>query len=494
MRQRVPVILTAVAGAMAIAAATAGPATASAATASAAAARSAAARRAPAHNPWGKAALLPGAGSLGSTGADGTAVSCSSTGNCTAGGNYFNGSAEQAFVIGERRGHWGKAVPIPGLSALNTGSKDAELDALSCPSAGNCIATGTYFDSAGRTAYVAVQRSGRWSKAEEIPGLAALNLDGDAEPKSVSCASPGNCAVGGSYLDGSDLFQAFVVTLSNWHWADAIEVPGTSTLNAGGMAQLVSLSCRKAGNCSAGGYYKPTSSTTTAFVITEKSGHWGNAVPMPGLAALNVTGQAALVALSCGSAGNCTAGGYYRDAKDHQQAFLATQKNGKWNKAAEARGTGAMNVGGSAQVNAVSCPAAGDCSAGGYYERSSNHLQLFLISEHKGTWGKAIVMPGILSHNKGSSTQIFSLSCSSAGNCSAGGYFENATFREFAFVSTESGGHWGAVIEVPGISVLSAGGDSQVVQLSCPATGHCVGVGDGTGAAHKGEAIDVTRI
>jgi hypothetical protein len=41
--------------------------------------------------------------------------------------------------------------------------------------------------------------------------------------------------------------QAFVVTLSNWHWASATEVPGTATLNAGGSAELAVVSCRKVG-------------------------------------------------------------------------------------------------------------------------------------------------------------------------------------------------------------------------------------------------------
>jgi hypothetical protein len=102
-------------------------------------------------------------------------------------------------------------------------------------------------------------------------------------------------------------------------------------------------------------------------------------------------------------------------------------------------------------------------------------------------------MPGILSHNKGSSTQVYSLSCTSAGNCSAAGYYENAAFREFAFVITESGGRWGSVTEVPGIGSVSPGGDSGVSQLSCPSAGHCVGVGYASSAAHEDQAFYVRR-
>ena len=40
-------------------------------------------------------------------------------------------------------------------------------------------------------------------------------------------------------------------------------------------------------------------------------GSWGQAVEVPGLAALNTGGQANVNSVSCASAGNCAAGGYY---------------------------------------------------------------------------------------------------------------------------------------------------------------------------------------
>lgn len=484
MRQRVLVALMAAAGvAGATMTAVSGPV---------AAGVTAASRRVAATGGWGQAAVLPGTGKLGSGGADGSAVSCPSTGNCTAGGTYFpGGGASQVFVTSERDGRWGSAGGLPGLAALNS-KGDGELNGLSCGSPGNCVATGAYLGSAGLEAYVAVQRDWHWGKAGNIPGLSALNLGGDASARAVSCASPGNCVVGGSYLDSSGETQAFVVTLSNWHWASATEVPGTATLNAGGSAELAVVSCRKAGDCSAAGSYRPNSTTTSGFVVTEKNGHWGNAIQVPGLAPLNAGGSAFPVALSCGSAGNCAAGGSYRDAASHGQAFLVTQSNGHWNKAAEVPGTGALNVGGSAQVTTISCSSAGNCAAGGFYV-TSGPLELFVITQSKSRWGKATVLPGILSHNKGSSAQLYSLSCTSAGNCSAGGYYENAAFREFAFVSTESGGHWGSVTELPGLAGVSPGGDSGVSQVSCPSAGHCVGVGYATSAAHHGQAFYIRR-
>ena len=49
----------------------------------------------------------------------------------------------------------------------------------------------------------------RLGTAEEVPGTAALNRGGNATIASVSCASAGNCNAGGSYTDSSRRVQAF---------------------------------------------------------------------------------------------------------------------------------------------------------------------------------------------------------------------------------------------------------------------------------------------
>ena len=49
-------------------------------------------------------------------------------------------------------------------------------------------------------------------KAEEVPGTAALDTGGGAQLDSLSCASAGNCSAGGYYLDSSHHQQVFVVS------------------------------------------------------------------------------------------------------------------------------------------------------------------------------------------------------------------------------------------------------------------------------------------
>jgi hypothetical protein len=94
---------------------------------------------------------------------------------------------------------------------------------------------------------------------------------------------------------------------------------------------------------------------------------WGTAREVPGTAALNAGGNAAVDSVSCTSAGNCSAGGSYKDSSGHQQAFVVSQINGTWGKAKEVPGTSALNQGRNAGVSSVSCASAGNCSAGGSY-------------------------------------------------------------------------------------------------------------------------------
>ncbi len=96
------------------------------------------------------------------------------------------------------------------------------------------------------------------------------------------------------------------------------------------------------------------------------AGSWRHAIEVPGLGALNAGGNAWVFSVSCGSAGNCAAGGQYADGSGHIQAFVASERNGRWGKAIEVPDLGALNAGGVAYVYAVSCASAGSCSAAGY--------------------------------------------------------------------------------------------------------------------------------
>ena len=120
--------------------------------------------------------------------------------------------------------------------------------------------------------------------------------------------------------------------------------------------------------------------TGTGVAAAAPGGTWGTAREVPGTATLNHV-YAQVNSLSCASAGNCSAGGSYIDSSLHSQAFVAGEVNGTWHAAREVPGTAALNQGGNALADSVSCVMAGNCAAAGWYTDSSGHTQAFVVNE-----------------------------------------------------------------------------------------------------------------
>jgi hypothetical protein len=149
---------------------------------------------------------VPGLKALdGGNGTEVDTVSCVSAGNCAAAGTYAY-PYTAGFEVSEKDGVWGKATDA-GLSGRIAG-----VSTVSCGSPGNCAAGGAYSDDTGGIdhGWVAAERNGRWDQPIQVPGLRALNKGGEAGVNSVSCPPTGRCAAGGAYTDGHRHQQGFV--------------------------------------------------------------------------------------------------------------------------------------------------------------------------------------------------------------------------------------------------------------------------------------------
>jgi len=457
--------------------------------------RAAAASRAAALNgTWGTARELPGAAVLNQGGhAQVNSVSCGSPGNCSAGGWYTDRSRRtQAFIVSEVRGTWHAAIEVPGTAALNKAF--AQVNSVSCASAGNCGAGGFYVNN-GYQAFVVSEVNGVWHKAIEVPGSAALNSGRYAGLTSVSCGSPGNCTAGGYYLGNSTSYQSFVVSEVNGTWRKAIRVPGIVSRPANGhvgpTAKVNSVSCASAGNCSIGGSYYD-SSHIQAFVASEVNGIWRKAVKVPGTATLN-RGDAQVNSVSCGSAGNCSAGGWYTDRAGYEQLMVVNEVNGTWHNALEVPGTAALNKGDYAQISSVSCGSAGNCSAGGWYMDSSSLDDPLVVSEVNGTWHNAIRVPGMTVLTRHIFGTVLSVSCGSARNCSAGGWYTGSFDLVQPFVVSEVNGTWHNAVKVPGIATLNRGGDAVISAVSCRSAVSCSALGSYADRSKRSQVFVVSR-
>jgi hypothetical protein len=410
---------------------------------------------------WGRAVEVPGLAALHMRLAEVTSVSCGSAGDCAAGGT--------GFVAVERDGRWGRAVEVPGLGA-------AEVDSVSCALEGSCAAGGSYTDRRGfPQGFVTVGRDGRWGQAVTVPGPVS----------SVSCPSAGNCAAVGVYSARRGHSPVFVVSLRDGRWGAAVEVPGLGALDKGAAgAEVTSVSCGSAGNCAAGGDYTDRRGIGQGFVAVERNGRWGPAVEVPGLGALNKGGNAQnqmgaqVTSVSCGSAGDCAAGGGYWDSRGHSQGFVVSLQDGRWGTAVELPGLA------DAWVYSVSCGRAGTCAAGGAG---------FVAIERHGAWGRAVQLPRLAALGAVGQGVVLSVSCGPAGTCAAGGYYTDRRHHEQGFVAVERHGAWGPAVEVPGLAALNAGGNAGVSSVSCAPAGTCAAGGSYTDRRHHEQGFVVSQ-
>jgi hypothetical protein len=379
---------------------------------------------------------------------------------------------------------------VPGLAALNTGG-DAGIGSISCADPGNCAALGVYENGATKTdqPFVVSETDGAWGQAREIPGIGKLvgsggSAEKSAETATVSCDSPGDCVAGGGYSDQAGQIHAYVVSETAGTWGDAMTLGG-SIVAPDMISNITSVSCASAGNCSAVGYYdvgnEVSTRVTEPFVVNETGGTWGAAQPITGLSSLNPF-EMVPWSVSCASAGNCSAGGE-ADTSSQELAWVVSETNGTWGTAEEVPGVAGLSVTPGSRTTSVSCPAAGDCSATGYY-RGKPAAMGFIANQTNGTWGAAQSIP---IPNAGQGVQPASLSCVSPANCSVTGiYLDTSDFGLQAFVAGEVQGTVGAAEEVPGTAALNVGGYATAPSVSCAPTGYCATVGRYIGAGQSG--------
>jgi hypothetical protein len=380
------------------------------------------------------------------------------------------------------RPHWSSARLMPGV-----GGDWSVPAAISCTGPGDCTAGGEYGPDEPYTQslpFVATEAGGKWGSAREVTGIPVLGEDQYAAVTSVSCGWPGNCVAAGYYLPTvarhyNYVGQAFVVDQVNGTWQPTHPLAGVTAsvdVNAIGFGWGITVSCvpaksaaaRKSGldclavgGASGSGHYE-------GFVARAKHGTWGSAQPVTGLARLGGTRRSQVDTVSCVTPGTCAIGGYYTDGKGHEQAFVASEASGTWRGAREAPGTSALNVKGHAEVDAVDCPVAGDCTATGDYRSKSGAEEFFVINAAGGAWRGAVQVPGTA--RLGTGAALAGVSCTPA-TCELGGTMDTKPAGDtVGFLIGETRGRWGTPHLVPGTN-------SAVRALSCPAAGNCTAGG-----------------
>ena len=405
-------------------------------------------------------------------------ISCTSPGDCVGVGGYgdTNGDDDyQALYATESAGVWGTAqrLSLPdGANATPTGQR-AFLASVSCPSAGNCVAVGSFADAAGDSqAMIATDTAGSWGAHELTLPAGAYATQGmyGASLTSVSCTSVGNCLAVGSYVDSTHARQAMLVEEDGGVWgvAKTLKLPANAVTAPGGQyARLTSVSCTPpatrvlaiklgpVGSCAAVGTYVDNGNpgNLLTVVAAEINKVWtGTELELPpdsdAVQPLELDTFES-PAVSCTSAGNCVAVGSYDPGAGSAvfEPMQAAAVNGTWGRAA-AVAVPAASDGSEVQgaLYSVTCASPGSCVAVGLEVPVGTPGVLPMVaSEVNGSWGvgDALALPSDAVEPSGQQIvqggqldYLSSVACTSATACVASGAYSANTGQRAMVVST----------------------------------------------------------
>jgi hypothetical protein len=276
---------------------------------------------------WQRAMALPE--SISPADVNVTSVACRSVGNCSIGGE-FAGNQRVALVDNETDGVWASAIRVPGIATL--GRSSSTVSSISCGGENSCSAGGTYADRSGDIlGFLTNEVDGKWSTMETVKGSPDLHLDSNSGITTLSSTAPGECtALGYSFYRGNG-GKLFVVRETRGVWGRAINIRNASNESYSGFNNGT-LSCATPGNCVVGGMYavqEKWSMGSAPFVAEEVNGVWTRAVEVRGMSKLNVGNYAWVQSASCGDADNCAIVGGFSGATEAPDFFASTTSSSR---------------------------------------------------------------------------------------------------------------------------------------------------------------------
>lgn len=293
------------------------------------------------------------------------ALSCPSTGHCTAVGHALtvdtdaatgdpdgDGQATRTLVEILDGGTWRQ------MASPDEGSGGDALTGVSCPTADTCVAVGTYraapFGEAASSAppvapLIEALTAGRWAVVPGPPAPPGSSL------AAVSCPSPTSCTAVGSSTKGSQAANpdespvVEVLDGTTWSSAPVTQPPGTST-------ELKAVSCPAVSSCVAVGDVAPASDPTATRPLVEQlvGGAWMATSPTP--AAIAGT----LDDVTCSAPGRCVAVGNAVTGPSSGSALVVSLDATGWHVDATA-----LEQSGDISLAAVGCSPDGSCVVAG---------------------------------------------------------------------------------------------------------------------------------
>jgi hypothetical protein len=356
---------------------------------------------------------LPTARPAGATTSTFTAISCAGPRSCLAVGQLISGVGGAPLAETWDGSTWRQVAAPAGPDTL---------DAVACPAAGTCLASGP-------GPVIAIRRAGVWA-ALAVP--APADAIGPAEFTGLSCATVTRCvAVGGYPIFRAALSRPVAATWTGGaRWAlrgiadPALELP-----------VLAAVSCSGPARCLAVGGFPPTGRPQLISAAATWNGRaWRTRRTQP---------SDALASVSCIAVTRCRAVGSFIDPADSQQVMAAAWSGRAWRRTSTPLLLGALT--------SVSCTGPAFCLATG-----QTYLGQPLSAAWDGGRWRPVASPGV----------VTSLSCASRDFCLG--------INAQSVAQAWNGTRWRTVAPV---AVPSGATTHEIAGVSCTRATYCLAVG-----------------
>lgn len=203
-----------------------------------------------------------------------TGLSCPSAGNCTAVGGYNGAGGEQGLILIERNGVWLPPIQAPLPDAHEPPNWPNEFDdplgAVSCAAPDDCAAVGFLggYDAGPWLGWLLSERHGTWHAST---ATLALPHGGVTEPSdvflnSITCPSAGNCVAVGTY-HGSKYGLIEIERNGKWQPGIKAALPSDAAGPKKTSTTLTSVSCMSTNRCTVVGQYRARSGNLKGLII-----------------------------------------------------------------------------------------------------------------------------------------------------------------------------------------------------------------------------------
>ena len=340
------------------------------------------------------------------------------------------------------------------VTSPNTSSTDQNvLSAVACTSASDCWAVGSYFNGIFFQTLIERWDGTSWAIVTSPNALPLQNniLTG------VTCASASDCWAVGYYTLGN-AFQTLIERWDGTSWT-IVTSPNTTPTESN---LLYGVTCASASDCWAVGFYSPASGTGLQTLIERWNGTSWTIVTSPNS---SPTRTNFLTSVTCASASDCwTVGGRVPPSGTVYQTLIERWDGTSWAIVTSPNASPTR----SSVLYAVTCVPASDCWAVGYQHNGIANQPL--AQRWDGTSWAIVTAPYT---NPNEPNSFFGLTCLSASDCWAVGYYGTPSSPRQTLTERWDGTAW-TIVTSPNSSPTQY---NTLAGVTCVSASDCWAVG-----------------